>query len=151
MKLPIADGRLPIRGSFSRRSLARGRHDGGEFIRFSQKSRQFALRHDAGLDQQFQPERGFVSLFLNRADLGNELRLASGPATGAVVCGHGSSAAQNLPCDDAPSVFSFGNLPTHCDDAQGKSLGAGFQFSRSHDVKLQIQSAIGNWQSSMFL
>ncbi len=149
MKLPIADCRLPIGESLSRRSLARGRHDCRKLVRFCQKRGKFSRGHDVGLDEQFEPQCRLVCFFFDRPDLGNKFGLTARPATGAVVRSHRSSASHDLLGDDASGVVIFWNRPGQLYDTQGKSFGAGFQFSWGHDVKLQTQSAIGNRQSSM--
>ena len=149
MRLPIADCRLPIGKLLSRRSLARGRHDCRKLVRFGQKRGKFSLGHDAGLDEQFEPQRGFISLLLDCSNLGDEFGLTACPATGAVVSRHRSSASHDLPGNDTSRVVTFGNRSRQLNDSQGKSFGAGFQFSWSHDAKLQTQSAIGNRQSAM--
>ena len=149
MKLPIADCRLPIWESLSRRSLALGRHDCGEFVRFGQKCRQFLCWHDAGLGEQFEPQRSFISLFLDNANLGDKFRLAARAATRAIIRRHGSSTTKNLFCDDASCVVALGNFSAHLDDSQGKCFGSRFHFSWSHGLKLRTQSAIGNRQSAI--
>jgi len=95
-RLPIADCRLPIKQLFAGRSFARCGHDGSKRIGFLQESGQLADRHDTGLDQQFEPQGGFVRFFFDGSDFGDEFGLAAGAATGAVVCGHGRAAANDL-------------------------------------------------------
>jgi hypothetical protein len=152
VKLPIADCRLPIEESLSCRSFARGCHDGCEFVRFGQKRGKFSHGHDAGLDKQFQPECGFIGFFLNCADFGDKFRLAAGATTGTIVCGHRSSASDDLLGNDASGIVIFWNSACQLDDSQRKGFRARLQFSWSHDgAKLQTQSAIGNQQSSMLL
>jgi hypothetical protein len=147
--LPIADCRLPIRASFAGGGFARRCHDGSKLVGFFEQRGQFLRGHDAGLCQQFEPQRGFVGFLLDGADLGNEFRLAARPATGAVIGRHGRSAPQNLFGNDTGSIVVFRNCPAHFDDSQGKRFGSGFQFDRVHAPKLQLQSAIGNRQSAI--
>lgn len=151
MKLPIADCRLPIGESLSRGGLARRCHDCRKLVCFGQKRREFSRRHDVGFDKQFEPQCRLIGFFFDRPNLGDEFGLTARPATGAVVRSHRSSASHDLPGDDASGVVIFWNRPGQLDDTQGKSFGAGFQFSWGHDAKLQTQSAIGNRQSSMSL
>ncbi|HTY87514.1 MAG TPA: hypothetical protein VMB80_08625 [Candidatus Acidoferrum sp.] len=148
-KLPMADGRLPINGSFAGRGFARASHDGGQGIGLLRQRRQFFYGHNAGFDRQFQPQRSFVGFLFHCADFGNELRLAARTATGAVICRHGGSTAQNLPGNDAASIIVLGDRPTHFDDSQGESFGAGFQFGWDPIPKLRIQLAMGNRQSAL--
>ena len=148
-RLPIADCRLPIKTSFAGRGFARPGHDGGEFIGFFEQRGQLFGRHDAGFGKQFEPQSGFVGLFLDGADFRNEFGLTARAATGAVICRHGSSAAQNLFGNDAASIVAFGNCPAHFDDAQGEGFRSGFQFDWVHGANLQTQSAIGNRQSAI--
>jgi hypothetical protein len=147
--LPIADCRLPINGSFTRRSFARCGHDGREFVGFCKQGRQFLCRYDAGFGKQFEPQRGFVSFFLDCSDLGNELRLTARPATGAVVGRHGSSTPHDLLGYHTACVIVFGDRPSQLDDSQGKGFGSEFQFAWIHTPTLQTQSAIGNRQSAI--
>ena len=149
MKLPIADCRLPIWESFSRRSLARGCHDCRKLVCFGQKRGKFSRGHDVGLDKQLDPQRRLVCFFFDRPDFGDEFGLTARTATGAIICSHRSSASHNLLGDDTSCVVIFWNRPCQLDDTQRKGFGSGFQFSWSHDAKLQTQSAIGNRQSSM--
>ena len=149
MRLPIADCRLPIKKSFSCGSFARRCHDGGKLIGFIQKRRKFARRHDARLDEQFEPKRRFISLLLDCSDFGNEFSLTTGTTTGAIVGRHRSSAAQYLLGDDAGRVIVLGNRPGQLDDSQGEGFGSGFQFGWIPAARLQTQSAIGNRQSAI--
>ena len=149
MKLPIADCRLPITDSLAGRSFARGCHDGREFVGFVEKCRQFLGRQNAGLNQQFEPQGGFIRLFLDRSHFGDKLGLAAGAATGSIIRGHRSGAAQDLFGDDAPGLVAFWHRPGHFDNAEGKSFGSGFKLGWVHGVKLQFQSAIGNRQSTI--
>jgi hypothetical protein len=149
MKMPIANCRLPIKGSFAGRRLARGRHDCSKIVGFLQKRRQLARRHYARLDEQFEPQRGLVGFFFNRANFGYKFRPAPRAATGAIVCGHRSAAANDLFGDDTSSIVAFGNRPGQFNDSQGKCFGPYFQFDWVHATKIQIQSAIGNRQSAM--
>jgi hypothetical protein len=148
-RLPIADCRLPINGSFTGRRLARGRHDCSKVVGFLQKRRQLARRHYARFDEQFEPQRGLVGLFFNRANFGYKFRPAPRAATGAIVCGYRSAAANDLFGDDTSGIVAFWNSPGQFDDSQGKRFGARFQFDWIHAPKLQTQSAIGNRQSAM--
>ena len=84
-KLPIADCRLPIKKSFSGSGFARCGHDGGEVVGFLQQRRQLARGHRRGFDEQFEPQRGFVRLFLDGSDFGNEFGLAAGAALGRFI------------------------------------------------------------------
>jgi len=149
IRLPIADCRLPITDSFSRRRFARCGHDGGQLVRFIQQCRQFFCRQNARLDQQFQPERGFVGFFLDGADFGDEFGLAAGATTGAVIRRHRSAAANDLFGDGAAGIVGFGNGARQLDDSQRESFRAGFEFGRIHGANLQTQSAIGNRQSAI--
>ena len=149
MKLPIADCRLPINGLFAGRGFARGGHDGGQFVGFVEQVGQLACGHDAGFNQQFEPKCGLVGFFFDDSDLGDEFRRTTRTATGAVVGGNGSSAADNLLGDGAGGVIILWNCLGQLDDSQSKSFCPGLEFNRSHGVKLQTQSAIGNRQSSI--
>ena len=151
MKLPIADCRLPIKDLLAGRGFPGGGHDGCQFICLFKQGGQFARGHDVGFNQQFEPQRGFVGLFFDDSDLGDEFRRTTRPATGAVVGGNGSSAADNLLGDGAGGVIILRNCLGQLDDSQSKSFCPGFEFNRSHGVKLQTQSAIGNRQSSIQL
>ena len=148
-KLPIADCRLPIGGSLPRRSFARRRHDGSEFAGFCQEGGQFARRHSARFNKQFEPQRGFIRFFLNGSDFGNEFSLAAGAATGAVIRRDRSSAANNLSGDDASGVVGLGDGACELDDSQRKCFRASFEFGWIHGANLQTQSAIGNRQSAI--
>ena len=149
MRLPIADCRLPIGGSRSRGRFARSRHDGGEFVGFTQKRAEFACWHDAGLNEQFEPKRGFISLLLNDSDFRDEFSLTSGAATGPIVGRDRGATAQDLLGDHPARVIVLGNRSRQLDDSQGKGLGSGFQFGWVHAAKLQIQSPIANRQSAI--
>jgi hypothetical protein len=148
-KLPIADCRLPIGKLFAGRGFARRRHDGGQFTGFQQQRGKFSRGHDAGLDEQLQPQRGFIRLFLDDSDFGDEFGLAAGAATGAVIRGHRGAAADNLFGDHASGVVGLGDCARELDDSQRKSFRADFKFSRVHGANLQTQSAIGNRQSAI--
>ena len=153
MRLPIADCRLPIRESLSRRSLARRSHYGGQLVRFGQKSRTLARRHSFGLDQQFEPKRRLISFFFNRADLGNKFGWAARSATGPIICRYRSrsATANNLLGNRTTSIVILGNGPRQIDDPPGKGFSASLQFGRIHGAKVQTQSAIGNQQSAISL
>ena len=147
--LPIADCRLPINSSFAGRRLAGGRHDGSQGVGFFQQCRQFFCRHDARLNQQFEPQGSFVRFFLDRANFGNEFRPAPRAARRAIIRSHRSSATNDLLGNDAASIVILGNRTSQFDDPQGKRFGPGFQLDWVHLPKLQIQSVIGNRQSAM--
>jgi hypothetical protein len=147
--LPINDCRLPIEGSFDGCRFARGRHNGGQGVGFFKQSRQFFCGHEARFYQQFQPQRGLIGFFFNRADFGNELRPASRPTRCPVVRGYRSSAANDLFGDGTTCIVIFWNRTSQFDYPQCKSLCAGLQFSWVHGSKLQTQSAIGNRQSAI--
>ena len=147
--LPIADCRLPIKKSFAGRGFARGGHDGCQCVGFVVQRGQFLCGHRAGFNEQFEPQRGFVSLFLDGADFGDEFSRTAGAATGAVICRHGSSAADNLSGDRPAGIVRFGNGARQLDDSQRKRFRAGFEFGRVHGANLQTQSAIGNRQSAI--
>ncbi len=148
-QLPIADCRLPITKSFSRRSFTRGGHDGGECVGFVEQRGQFLCRHRAGFDKQFQPQRGFVGFFLDGSDFGDEFSLAAGAATGSVIRRHRGAAADDLFGDGTSSVVRFRNGARELDDSQREGFCAGFEFCRVHGANLQTQSAIGNRQSAI--
>ena len=148
-RLPIADCRLPISRLFARCRFARCGHDGSEHIGLLQKGGQLAGRHDAGLNEQFEPQRCFISLFLDGSNFGDEFGLTAGAATSSIVCGHRSATANDLFGDDTSSIIVFWNCPGEFDDSQGKRFGARFQFGWIHAPKLQTQSAIGYRQSAM--
>ena len=141
-KVPIADCRLPIKKSFAGRSFARGGHDGHKLIGFSQERGQLALGHRSGFDEQFEPQRGFIRLFLDGSDFCDEFSLAADAATGAVVRRDRSSAANNLFGDDASGVVGLGDGARELDDSQRKCFHASFEFSWIHGANLQTQSAI---------
>jgi hypothetical protein len=147
--LPIADCRLPINRSFAGCRLTRGCHDGGQGVGFFQQRGQFFRRHDAGLNQQFEPQGGFVRLFLDRPNFRDEFSLTAGAATGAIVRRHRSAAANDLFGDDTAGIVIFGNCASQFDDPQREGFGACFQLGRIHGLKLQTQSAIGNRQSAI--
>jgi len=147
--LPIAACRLPIAESFSRRRFARSGHYGGQLVGFVQQRGQFFCRQNARLDQQFQPERGFVGFFLDGADFGDEFGLTAGAATGAIICRHRSAAADDLFGDGASGIIGFWNGARQLDDSQRKSFCACLEFGRVHGANLQTQSAIGNRQSAI--
>ena len=148
-KLPIADCRLPIGELLPRRSFARRCHDCNKLVGFLQQGGQLACGHRARFNKQFEPQRGFIRLFLNGSDFGDEFGLAAGAATGAVIRRHRSAAADNLLGDDASGVVIFWNRPCKFDDTQGKGFGSSFEFSWVHGASLQPQSAIGNRQSAI--
>ena len=148
-ELPIADCRLPIAELFAGCRFTRGGHNGGEFAGFFQERGQFGFRHGAGLDEQFQPETRLIGLFLDGSDFGDELGLAAGAATGAIVGCHGSATADDLFGDDAPGIVGLRNGTREFDDSQGKGFRAGFEFEGIHGANLQTQSAIGNRQSAI--
>jgi len=148
-QLPIADCRLLIAKSLSRRSFARGDHDSGECVGFVEQRRQLLCRHGAGFDEQFQPQRSFVGFLLNGSNFGNEFSLTAGAATGAVICRHRGAAADDLFGDGASGVVRFGNGARQFDDSQCEGFCAGFEFGRIHGANLQTQSATGNWQSAI--
>jgi hypothetical protein len=147
--LPIADCRLPINGSFAGRRLARGRHDGSQGIGFFEQGGQFLCGYDFGFYQQFEPQGGFVGFFFDRADFGDEFRPAPRAARRTIIRGHRGSAANDLFGNDPAGIVIFGNSTGQFDNPQRKSFGAGFQFNWVHNLKLQIQSAIGNRQSAI--
>ena len=131
IELPIADCRLPIEALFAGRGFARGGHYGCQRIGFGKQRGQFLCGHRARFDEQFEPQRGFVSLLLDGSDFSDEFGLAAGVATG------------------TSSVVRFGNGARELDYSQRKSFRAGFEFRRIHGGNLQIQSAIGNRQSAI--
>jgi len=147
--LPIADCRLPIKESFAGRGFSRGSHDGCQRVGFIKQRGQFLCGHRAGFDEQFKPQRSFVGLFLDGSDFGDEFGRAAGAATGAIVCCHRSSAADNLFGYRPAGIVGFRDGARKLDDSQGKSFCAGFELSRIHGANLQTQSAIGNRQSAI--
>ncbi len=149
MRLPIADCRLPIRKSFSRRCFTRVSHYGSKLVGFSQKRGKLALGHDPGLDKQFEPQCRLVGFFFDRPNLGDEFGVATCATTRTVISRHGGSTPHNLLGNHAPSIVVFWNRPQQFDDPQSKGFGTSFQFSWIHGSKLQTQSAIGNRQSAM--
>ncbi len=132
MRLPIADCRLPVRKSLSRRSFARG-------------------SHSAGLDEQFDPKCSFIRLLLDRTDLGEEFDLPAGATTRAIVRCDRSSTPHDLFGADASCIVISLNRPGQFDDSQGKGFGASLQFRWIHNSKFQIQPATGNRQPAMRL
>jgi hypothetical protein len=146
--LPIADCRLPIAKSFAGRRLARCSHDGGEFVGFSKERGQFHCGQNPRLDEQFEPESGFIGFFLDRSDFCDELGLAARAATGAIVGRHGSSASQYLFGNNTPRVVVFWDFAAHLDDPQCKCFSSRLEFGGIHGMRLQTQSAIGNRQSA---
>ena len=144
MRLPIADCRLPIGGLFPRSGLARRRHDCSQFISLLQKRAQFASGHNSRLDEQLDPQRGFIGLLHNSPDFGDKLGLASRPATSPVVGRNRGSASQNLFGENASGIVILWNRTGHLDDSQCKRLGPSFQFGGSHEPPLQTQSSTGN-------
>jgi len=148
-QLPIADCRLPINGLFAGRCLARGRHDSRQGIGLFEQGGQFFCGYDFGFDQQFEPQCRFVGFFFDRADFRNEFRTATSATRCAVIRCHRSPAANDLFGNDTSSIVIFGNRSGQFDDSQSKGFGSGFQFGGVHSPKLQIQLAIGNWQSAI--
>ena len=149
MTLPIADCRLPIEPSFAGRRFARRGHDGSKLAGFRQQCGQLAGGHRSRFDQQFQPQGGFIHFFLDYSNFGDEFGLTARAATGAIIGGNRSAAADNLFGDDPSGIVTFRNRPGQFDDAQGKGFGSCFQFGRVHGANIQIQSAIGNRQSAI--
>jgi len=147
--LPIADCRLPIKKSFAGRGFARGSHDGCQRVGFVEQCGQFLCGHRAGFNEQFEPQRGFVSLFLDGSDFSNEFGRAAGAATGSVIRRHRGAATDDLFGDGTSSIVRFWNGSRELDYSQGKSFRAGFEFRRIHNTNLQTQSAIGNRQSAI--
>jgi len=147
--LPIADCRLPIGRSSAARSLSRGGHDGRQGVCFLQQRGQFPGGHDAGLNQQFEPQCGFVGLFFNRANFGDEFRPASRTARGAIVRGHRGSTAHDLLGDGPGGVVFFGYSLGELDNTQSERFGSVLQFNRVHGPTLRLQLAIGNRQSAI--
>ena len=144
--LPIADCRLPIGKLFARRRLTRGGHYGRKLVCFRKEGGELACGHRARFNKQFEPQRGFVSLFLNGSDLGNKFGLAAGPAAGAIIRRHRSTAANDLFRNGASGIIGFGVCTRELDDSQRKCFCAGFEFSWIHGTNLQTKSAIGNRQ-----
>ena len=140
---------LSIEALFARRGFARGGHDGCQCIGFGKQRGQFLCGHRAGFDKQFQPQCGFIRLFLDSSDFGDEFGWAAGAATGAVIRRYRSSAADNLSGNRPACVIGFGNGARQLDDSQCESFRAGFEFRRIHGANLQTQSAIGNRQSAI--
>ncbi len=149
MRFTIYDLRFTIRASLARRDFARRRHDRSEFVGFVQQCGEFPCRHDAGLDKQFEPQRGFIGFFLDRSDFGNEFGLTSRSTTRAIICCDRSSTPQDLLGNNAARVVVFGNCSAHPVDSQSKSLGSRLEFGWLHAAKLQIQSPISNRQSAI--
>lgn len=147
--LLIADCRSPIKKSVAGCGFARCDHDGGEFVGFLQKWRQLAYGHYPGFNQQFEPQRSFVSLLFHRPDFSDKFRRAAGAATGAIIRRHRSPAANNLFGDDTSRIVIFWNRAGQFDYSQGKSFCSDFQFGWVHSPKLQIQSAIANRKSAI--
>jgi hypothetical protein len=147
--LLIADCWFSIGDSLPRRSFMRCGHDCGQIISLLQQCRQLACRHCTGFDEQFEPEGGFISLFLNDSNFSDEFGMATGPATGAVIRRHRGAATDDLSGDHVSGIVVSRNRPCQFDDSQGKSFGACFQFGRIHGVKLQTQSAISNQQPAI--
>ena len=147
--LPIADCRLPIYRLFAGRRLTGGSHDGSQSVGFFQQGGQLFCSHDVGLDQQFEPQGGFIGFFFDSANFGDEFSPAPCATRRAIIGGHRSSAANNLPGDNTASIVIFGNCPGQFNDPQSKGFGASLRFNWVHDVKLQIQSAIGDRQSAI--
>ena len=82
---------IPLRGR-----QARGRHDGSQFDGFLMQSRNHLCFQQSIIDDQFHPISGFISFFLNRSELRNELRFRPGSSHRTIVCRNSSSAAQQL-------------------------------------------------------
>ena len=148
-KLLTADCRLPIEKSFAGRGFMRRGHDGGDFMGFFQEGGQLACRHRPGFDEQFEPQRGFVGLFLAGSNFGDKFGLAAGAATGAVIRRHRGASANNLFGDDTPGIVGLGDGARELDDSQRKSFRASFEFGWIHGANLQTQSAIDNRQSAI--
>jgi len=142
-KWPMAAGRWPLATSFAGRSLARGGHDGGKLVGRCQQRGKLLFRPHARLDQQFEPEGGFIGFLFDRADFGNELRLASRPATGAIIGRHRGSTANNLR-RNCPSGRCFWDRVGQLDDSECKLFGSQFEFRRIHAIKRQTPKTISN-------
>ena len=134
--------RLPIAKLFAGRGFARGSHNGGQRVGFVEERGQFLCGHRAGFDEQFEPQRGFVSLFLDGSDFGDESGRAAGTATDTAVRRHRAAAADNLSGNRPAGIVGLGDGACELDDSQGKSFCASFEFSRIHGANLQTQSAI---------
>ncbi len=140
----IANRQSPIANFplFSRSCFARARHNGRQLVGFLQQRDQLACGHCAGLDEQLEPQRGFVGFFFDRADFSDEFGLATRSATSAIIRGDRSAATDNLLGNNAASVVVFWNGASQLDDPQSKSFRARFQLGGVHDSKLQIQPAV---------
>ena len=147
--LPIADCRLPIKTLFTRRGFARGSHDGCQRVGFLKQRGQFLCGHRVRFDEQFEPQRGFVSLFFDGSDFGDEFGLAAGAAARTVIRRHRGAAADNLFGNGPASIVRFGDGARKLDNSQREGFCAGFEFCRVHGANLQTQSAIGNRQSAI--
>ncbi len=148
-RLPIADCRLPIGNLLARRGDARCSHDSSEFVSFFQKRGELPCWHDVRFHQKFQPQCGFIGFLLDSPDFRDEFSLTAGTATGAIIRGYRSSAANDLFGDDSSCIVVFWNRPCKFDYSEREGFGSGFQFGRVHGANLQTQSAIGNWQSAI--
>jgi hypothetical protein len=148
-KLPIADCRLPIGKLFARRRFARGGRYGCEFVCFRKEGGELACGQRARFNKQFEPKCGFVRLFLDGSDFGDEFGLAAGAAAGAIIRRHRSTAANDLFGDNTPGVIGFRDCARELDDPQRKCFRTGFEFSWIHGANLQTKSAIGNRQSAI--
>lgn len=149
MKLPIADCRLPISSACG--GFAQGGHDGGQIVCFLQQRRQFAGGDGSRFGEQFKPEGGFIGFFFDDANFRDEFRFAASSACGPVIRRQGSSAADDLFCNDASHVIGLGNRARQFNDAKRKVFGSLFQFGWVQGAKLSSQSATGNRQSAMAL
>jgi hypothetical protein len=151
MKLPIADCQLPIAKLATRDGFARGGHDGGEVVGFLQKSGELAFWNDSGFDQQFKPQSSFVGFFLNCPDFCCEFCFAPSAAGRTVVRSYGSSAANDLFCDDTPRIIRLGDGSRQLNDPKRKRFGSLFQFGGIHAPKLQKQSPLADRQSPIIV
>jgi hypothetical protein len=149
MRLPIANCQLPIGELFPSGGFSRTGHDRSEFIRFGQKRRKLAGRHDSRFDEQLNPQSTLVRFFFDGSNFGNEFSATSCATTCSIIRSDGCAASQNLATEHAPGFVVFGYRSCHFHNSQGKGLCSDFKFAWVHVAKLRTQSAIGNRQSAI--
>ena len=114
-----------------RRRKARGGHNGGQFDGFLMQSRNHLCFQQIISNNQFHPISGFIRLFLNRPELGNELRFRTAAAGGSIIGSHRHSAADQLTTNR--TTFSRpGQSANQFEHPQGELLRALLQFSFIH-------------------
>jgi len=137
---------IPLRGR-----QARGRHDGSQFDGFLMQSRNHLCFQQSIIDDQFHPISGFISFFLNRSELRNELRFRPAAAGGSIVGSHRHSTTDQLTSNRTP-LSRPGQRANQFEHTQGESLCSLLQFSFIHTRKAcnsKQKSQIANLKSQI--